>query len=228
VNDDEPSLEGVTPGSPNNPANLKFITRIRTNTLYDPPTFSLPPGVTLPEGLVLNPRTGLISGIISASVAPGAYPITIQLTNALGEVTSQTIIINVSITGVLTYSIWIGGFDVADASALGNSDFDTLPNLVEYALDSLPADFDQPTPVTFAETPSEISITYTKAKNRNDVILTAEWSTSLASDDWQAAGITTTVLVNGSDRQVLKSSLPIIPGDPQRFIRLKAVTATIP
>jgi len=75
---------------------------------------------------------------------------------------------------------------------------------------------------------TEISITYPRAKNRNDVTLVVEWNTSLGTTGWQTAGITESILSDFTESQTVKSSLPIVQGDPKRFIRLRAVAVTPP
>lgn len=221
VTDDEPPLIGVTPGYGNNPANSFFVQRLRENRINEPATFRLATGSVLPEGLTLNPVTGLISGTISPNATPGAYPITIELTNIRFESTSQSIVINVSASGSFTYSAWISLFGLSDITAKGDPDFDQLPNLVEYAINSLPGAHEQPSPVLLEQTATEISLTFNREKGRN-VSLVAEWSTTMLAGSWQTSGITETVLQDSPERQKIKASLPIVPGDPARFMRLKA------
>lgn len=227
VKDDEPSLVGVTPGLPNNPRNKKFVTRLRNNQIVEPALFRIAAGSTLPEGLTLNPSTGLISGTLAPSVAPGAYAVTIELTNILGERTSQMIIINVVPVGFYSFSSWLAEFPgLSDPTSGGDPDFDQLPNLVEYKLNSLPNAFDQPSPIAFGQTAAEISLTYTEAKNRDDVALFAEWSTTLEVGSW--AVVTPTLVTQDADSRTMKATLSIAPGDPKRFIRLRAELVTPP
>ena len=228
VTDDEPPVNGVTPGKPNSGPNELFVTRLRTNNLNDPPLYSMAPGSALPTGLTLNPNTGLISGTISPSAALGNYPVTVNLTNIAGEITSQSFSISLTSTGGPTFGAWIAGFTVADSGINGDSDFDLIPNLVEYKLNSLPGTFDQPSPILMERSATDISITYSRAKNRNDVTLVAEWNTSLGTTGWQTAGITESILADLTESQTVKSSLPIVQGDTKRFLRLRAVAVTPP
>jgi hypothetical protein len=220
VTDNEPSAIGVTPGLPNNTANSAFIMRLRTNRIIDPPIFRLATGSVLPTGLTLDPLSGLISGIINANAAPGSYPVTIELNNILGGFTSQTIVINLTATGTFTYGSWIALFTVSDATTGGDPDFDQLPNLVEYALNSLPGSFEQPSPVIFEQSPTEISMTYSIAKAHGDVEVVAQWSNSMTDGSW--TDIVSDLQSENSETMTMKATLTITPGEPKRFMRLKA------
>lgn len=228
VTDDEAPVNGVTPGAPNSGPNELFVNRLRTNQLIDPPLFSLASGSTLPPGLSLNPSTGLVSGTISSSAATGAYPVTVNLTNIAGGITSQTFTITLTSSGNPTFDAWIAGFSVADPGFNGDSDLDSIPNLVEYKLNSLPGTFEQPSPILLASSATEISITYSRAKNRDDVTLVPEWNTTLGSTGWQTTDINETILADLTASQTVKSSLSIAPGDPKRFLRLKATKVPAP
>jgi len=50
----------------------------------------------------------------------------------------------------------------------------------------------------------------------------------LGTTGWQTAGITESILSDFTESQTVKSSLPIVQGDPKRFIRLRAVAVTPP
>ncbi len=229
VTDNEPSLVGVTPALANNPRNKTFITRLRNNMIVDPPLFRIAAGTALPAGLTLNPNTGLISGTVAPAVAPGAYPVTIELTNVFGEIASQMIVINVVPTGSFTFASWIVLFPgLSDSTSGGDAEFDLLPNLVEYKLNSLPGIFDQPSPIAFAQTDTEISLTYKEAKNRDDVTLAAEWSTILENGSWLTTGLTTVTLTEDANSRTRKATLAVVPGDPKRFLRLRASFVAAP
>ncbi len=222
VADNEAKIHGVTPAKANTPSNESFITKLRNNTLSSPPKFRLSSGTVLPVGLSLNLSTGLISGTISSSAAVGSYPINIELTNVLDQTTSQKFVLNVSNSIQGDYASWIAGFDVTDKTAVGDSDRDGLPNLVEYALGTSPDQYHQPAGLLLEKTATSISFTYPRSKSRDDVSLFAEWSATLVENSWQRSGITEAVVLEGLESRTIRASLPITPEDPQRFLRLRA------
>lgn len=223
VTDNEPVLTGVTPGFPNNPSNADFVDRIRTGRLLEPAKYYLADGSVLPDGLTLNKDTGLISGTVSPSAALGAYIVVIEIRNVLGGFASQTIVITVSESAGGSFAEWIAPHDIPDKSTTGDSDYDQLPNLVEYALNSNPDGFEAPSPVIAGRTENSISLTYSKSKNAPDVLLTVEWSETMAEDSWDETGIVHEVLVDGTDSQTIKSTITIDPAHPVKFMRLRAV-----
>jgi subtilisin family serine protease len=223
VTDNEPILVGVTPALPNNPGNADFVDRIRTGRLTEPAKYYLADGSVLPDGLTLNRDTGRISGTVSPTAALGVYIVVIEIRNVLGGFSSQTIIITVSDTAAGSFAEWIAPHDIADKSTLGDSDFDQLPNLVEYALNSNPDGFETPSPVIPERTANSISLTYSKSKNAPDVLLTVEWSETMADGSWDGTDIVHEVLVDGTDSQTIKSTITIDPAHPAKFMRLRAV-----
>ncbi|MFD2255084.1 S8 family serine peptidase [Luteolibacter algae] len=224
VTDDEPSVIGVTPGLANTIENRTFIERLRDGRLSDPALFSLAPGSALPAGLGLNATTGEISGILSQSVVSGSYPVTIERKNSAGKLVSQSIVLNITTQAESNFVTWLSQFALSDRSAGGDPDLDNLPNLLEYALNSSPAALENPSPVRMERSSTELSIIYPKAKNRSDITLSAEWSTSLKPNSWQTLGITHTVISDEAESQKIKSSIPVSAGEPMKFLRLK-VTA---
>ncbi len=223
VTDNEPVLFGVTPGIPNNPGNSNFVDRLRTGRLYEAPEFFVAASTPLPAGLTIDSATGLISGTISPTAPLGSYTVIIEIRNVIGGFSSQSIVIVVSNTVFSSYSQWVDQFGTIDKSVTGNSDFDDLPNLVEYVLNSRPDLFEQPSPVISAKTAGAISITYTKSKNVTDVTLVAEWSPTMELGSWETTGILNEILVDGVNSQTIRSSVTIDPTKPARFMRLKAV-----
>jgi len=104
----------------------------------------------------------------------------------------------------------------------GDPDGDFLPNLVEYALGSLPGHFDNPQPIISDRDEDSIWITYTKSKNTVDVTLLVEWSPDLEADSWQTEGVVHEVIVDGVNSQTIRSSITIDPDHPAKFMRLNA------
>ncbi len=228
VTDNEPSFVGVTPGFPNTVLNGIYINRIRLGQITDPPIYRLAEGSVLPLGLSLNELTGLISGIIDPSVLPGAYPVTIELTNTLGGFTSQTIVIQVGAVDFSDFASWIALFEVDDEGTNDDSDFDDIPHLVEYAMGTLPNVYERPSPIIFEETDTEISLTFKKAIGRNDVTLVAEWSPTMEDGSWLETGIVLEKIGEDDESETFKASVPIAPPGDKKFIRLKANLVTLP
>lgn len=141
ITDDDPSLDGVTPGQPNNVPNGEMVHRLWTNDIFTPATFRIAAGSTLPEGLSIDPETGVISGIIAASVLVGNYPVVIERINDYGEVVSQTIVIEV-IGAPIGYADWVDDFVFppgADTTPTGDPNHDGVPNAISMVLGGNPA-----------------------------------------------------------------------------------------
>ncbi len=224
VTDASTGRAGVTPALPNSPENAAFVQRLREGRILEPATFHLAAGSVLPGGLSLNSATGLVSGILAPGAALGNYTVVIERRNVLGAVVSQTITITVTDAPPL-FAEWIDGFNVVDQTPTGDSDLDLLPNLVEYALGSLPDAIDTPAPLTTGRAANSIFITYTKSKTAAGVTLIAEWSPNLTDGSWQNAGILNAVIVDGANSQTIRSSVVIDVAQPVKFLRLRASLA---
>ncbi len=220
VTDTSTAGVGVSPALPNSPENGDFIKRLREGRILEPATFHLKAGSVLPQGLSLNSTTGLVSGSISTNAARGRFSVTIERRNVLGAVASQTISITVIDAG---FTAWIASFNVVDKTINGDSDNDLLPNLLEYALGSLPGARDTPEPLTLGRNENSIFITYTKSKTATDVTLIAEWSPNLADSSWQSVGILNEVLVNDANARTIRSSVTIDQAQPAKFMRLRVI-----
>ncbi|MDP4623721.1 MAG: S8 family serine peptidase [Akkermansiaceae bacterium] len=223
VADDEGLPAGVTPGFPNGGVNDVFVSQLRSGVLKNPPTFSLAPGSVLPDGLFLSSATGIISGTVALDATPGPYPITIQLTNILGDVTTQSFVLNVG-SGPPPFPEWIAGIMLSDETATGDPDFDLFPNFLEYAMGTLPDTIEIPSPVIFVREGDEISITYPEAIGLVGVVIIVEWSPSMEDGTWSTEDITKVEVpaLSNEFQTVMKASLPIDPLEPKRFMRLRA------
>lgn len=220
VADDEELPAGVTPGDSNGGVNDVFVSQLRSGVLKNPPTFSLANGSVLPDGLFLSSATGVISGTVALDAAPGPYPITIQLTNILGDVTTQAFVLNVGGTPP-PFLEWIAAFMVSDPSITGDPDFDLLPNFLEYAMGTRPDFFEIPSPAVFERNGDEICITYSELKGLPGVSIIAEWSTSMEEGTWSTSGISTEILSEDDTMWLKKATLSVDPLDPKRFMRLE-------
>jgi subtilisin-like proprotein convertase family protein len=232
VTDNEPSLEGVTPGSGNTPANITFITQLRTGSLGTPALYRLGAGVVLPAGLTLDPDTGVISGTIDSSNPPGNYPITLERYNPQGEVVSTSFTLAIGTTGG-DFAAWIAGYPAAGLlnGRLDDPDADGLPNAVENLLGSSPTAASPGLQQVSANGSSLVFHHTFAAQPASDVTGSYEWSPDLVQ--WHASGaqagggvititsqtVTDPVHPQGWKR-VTATATPGVP--PQWFVRLRA------
>lgn len=101
-----PPLAVTTPSLPNWTETLAYHQSIATTGGTAPLKFALSAG-TLPAGLSLNSKTGLISGTPSVGSA-GSYPFTVEVTDAAGAGVSQpyTVVISAVSLGALSFNQW--------------------------------------------------------------------------------------------------------------------------
>ncbi len=187
VTDNEPSVEGVTPGLPNNQVNQTFVAALRSGSLNSPALFRIGSGALIPAGLTLDPNTGILSGSLAPSNPPGNYPIVIERYNLLGEVVTQSYTLTISAAGANTYASWIAGFSLTTlAGPTEDFDQDGLSNSVENILGTLPTSFSPGlTPLSAAG--SSLTFTHTRSNTpAADLAPEYEWSTDLLT--WNESG----------------------------------------
>ena len=222
VTDDEVTLDGVTPGAGNTPANIAWINSLASGTAGNPAAFSLAAGSTLPAGLTLDPLTGLISGNIDPA-ASGSFPIVIERNNG-AETVSQSFTLEVSAGATVSYASWVGGFSgLSSIAQTADPDGDGLANLVEYYLGLAPNARDADA-IVAAKAGNTLSITYPRSLTASGITAQVEWSATLATDSWSTVGLTSEIIPSGGPGQVIKTSLALTPGDLKKFLRIK-VTA---
>ncbi len=211
----------VTPGAPNNPTNANFISSVKAGSPASPARFSPGSASVLPQGLSLDPVSGLLSGTVAPEAAAGSYEIHIERTNTLSGRASQSYILTVGSTG--GYSAWIAGFpSISPHSPGADPDGDGRPNLTEYALGSSPALADRALQLT--SSPTGISLGYSSSRLHSNVELIPEWSTGLDSTaSWQETGIDIQLLHSGETSREWRAILAVDPAQPRRFLRLKAI-----
>jgi subtilisin family serine protease len=230
-----PSAEGVSPGAANNPANLAFITALRTgNSGLGEVLFRIGAGATLPTGLALDPLTGVLSGIPSTANSPGNYTIIIERYNTLGEMVSQSYTLTLSTGTANTYATWIAGFPALGAltGAAEDPDKDGLPNAIEHYLGTAPNASSSGLTI---DSSSSGALVFRHSRTNNpasDVTAVYQWSTDLVT--WNAAAATasgTTVNINAvtvndtaPPNKDLVAVTATVTGLPVRrvFVRLKA------
>ena len=180
-------LNGVTPGAPNTPSNEAFVTALRSGVLASPALYRLGPGANLPVGLSLDASTGLLAGVIAASNPAGDYPIVIERFNTLGETVTQSFTLTVTSPPPLTFSTWIGGYNVGAATSRdGDFDADGLGNALENWLGTRP-DLASAGLVPISATATTFTFRHSRSNEpASDVIGRYEWSADLTN--WHLSG----------------------------------------
>ena len=187
--DDEPTLTGVTPGAANTPANAQFVADLRSGALGNPALFRLASGTVLPDGLTLDPASGLLSGVPATSNPPGAYPIVIESYNSLGETVSVSFTLTLNGGGGNDYATWIAIHQAELAGLTGRNDDpdgDGLPNAVENLLGTSPSASNAGL-TNVSSAPCALVFYHTRNANpASDVTAAYEWSANLL--EWHDAG----------------------------------------
>jgi subtilisin-like proprotein convertase family protein len=180
----QPNAEGVTPGAANNPANLAFITALRNGSLGEGALlFRIGEGATLPNGLALDPVTGILSGTLAANNPAGNYPIVIERYNTLGEMVSQSYTLTLIPRAASTYASWIAGFPAVGTltGAPEDPDQDGLPNSIENYLGTAP---DAPSSGLTRVSSSSGNLVFRHTRTNNpasDVTAVYQWSTDMVT-----------------------------------------------
>ncbi|KRO62439.1 MAG: hypothetical protein ABR82_07360, partial [Verrucomicrobia subdivision 6 bacterium BACL9 MAG-120507-bin52] len=208
------SNQGATPGSAplavggfvvQGPSilNLKFV---------GTPTSGLYPVLTCASGI-----EGL-SSLTLMGVPLGLSASLIQQGNTVSAILSSSS----SEAWLLKNSLPLDGLGAGDWS--GDLDGNGLSLMEEYFFGVTPA-----TPVSgSALLQSEIqpagptlSVLYRKNKAATDLIGTAVWSDTLESASWSSSGITDIQVQNDLDYETRRASIPILPGESRKFMRIK-------
>ncbi|MCB1226889.1 MAG: DNRLRE domain-containing protein [Verrucomicrobiales bacterium] len=111
--------------------------------------------------------------------------------------------------------------NAGDAADLFDFDLDGRCNLLEYGTGTLPKVANAST-TTLQPAGGGLEFFYRRNKAADDVLLTVEWSDTLAESDWSTAGVSAPALVSEtSTTQQLKVTLPTALGVTRRFARLR-------
>ena len=208
------SSQGATPGSAplavggflvQGPSilNLKFV---------GTPTSGIYPVLTCASGI-----EGL-SSLTLMGLPPGLSASLMQQ----GNTVSAILFSSPSEAWLLKNALPLNGLGAGDWS--GDLDGNGLSLMEEYFFGVDPA-----TPVSgSALVQSEVelsgptlSVLYRKNKGATDLNGTPLWSDTLESASWSSNGITDTQVQNGSDYEMRRASVPILPGENRKFMRLK-------
>ncbi len=215
VTDDEAPLEGVTPGAGNTPENLEWIADIRDGHLDFSARFRLADGVTLPEGLSLDPISGVLSGTVTAP--PGTYPVTIELSNDSGETVTHSF--SLEIADPPDYAAWIALHHVADPAPEADPDGDGHANLLEYYLGGDPTRPDSDLAPSLSMEDDQLVVSFWHRIGASGVTAAFEWSADLAPDSWQPLDADPEIMLTESWRERLRIHIPTSSGG-RLFIRL--------
>jgi subtilisin family serine protease len=239
VTDDEVSLEGVTPGNPNSPANARFVTALREGSLNSPAPFRISNGGNFPLGLTLDTLTGVISGTLSTENPAGDYLILIERYNTLGESVSQSFTLTLTPGAGPTNSFgsWIATYQLSSLNGFGDdSDGDGLANGLENFLGSAPNSPNSGLTL-ISMPPGGLIFRHARSNTpADDLEASYEWSANLS--DWTQSGgtlsgtsvtLTPTVITDRAapENDLVEVSATTSGTSPAKlFVRLKAALAS--
>ena len=178
-------------------------------------------GACNPAWLSIDPTTGALSGIPSASGGP--FTITLERYNTLGEVASQSFQLTIS-SGAAGFGAWIAGYsELSDATELGDPDNDCVANLAEYLFGSDPGLADGSNATSVVQTDStEIHLDYRCSITATGVAHSVKWKSDPPSaDPWSTSNVSDVVLSNTSDFEWRRATVPVQPGETRKFLRLE-------
>jgi subtilisin-like proprotein convertase family protein len=221
VTDNEASLNGVTPGSPNGGDNSFWVAQLRSGTLNQPAFFRLGAGSQTPAGLSIDAQTGILSG--TPAIA-GDFTITIERYNSLGETATQSFQLSVTVSSTTNFSDWVATFPSLtgnNATATADPDDDGLPNLLEYfmGLNATATDY---TPQRAVMIGSDLTLDYRRSKSQSGLTGAVEWTTSLSTNaTWSSANVTDSLLNDQGAYENRRATVPVLSGESKKFLRLR-------
>lgn len=188
---------------------------------------ALPATVTFAAGQL---TTTLAVTPISDAIAQGDRTVTVLIADDFSLVRDPLQIATVTIQDK-PYDTWrfarFTSTELADATISGDSadpDTDSLPNLMEYALNAEPKTTDAPVHAPIVGTADDhLTLTYTPPTTATDVTYTVEWSADLQT--W-STGATATETVSTTDTgngttTVIVRSVTTLTATPRQFLRLR-------
>jgi subtilisin-like proprotein convertase family protein len=208
VTDSEAALAGVTPGSPNSPANLTFVDNLRSGAFNAPALFRFGTGASVPTGLIIDPDTGIVSGTIEVGNSAGNYLIVIERYNTLGDTVSQSYTLALSPPAENTYQAWITTQNVGVLTGFqDDADGDGLANGIENFLGT-PAAISNPGLSQVSSSPGILVFRHSRSNTPAvDISATYEWSADLAEWHPSAATSNGTTVTIGTET-IVEASAP--------------------
>jgi len=164
------------------------------------------------------------SGGTSAYDAPGTYDITPSAATGGTFISSNYDLYYVSGTLSVTaptFSEWASG--LSNATATADPDRDGLSNLLEYfmGLNATATDYNPQRPVVIG---SDLTLDYRRSKALTGTSGQVEWTSSLsANTTWSTANVTDSLLIDQGAYESRRATVPIVPGESKKFLRLRAV-----
>ena len=149
----------------------------------------------------------------------GSYVLRLTGTNANGETFATlpvTVALNPAIFSDWQSIHWPGVTNPAIIGSTADSNNDGESNLMEFATAQNPNANTQSTPA-LTKNGTTMEFIYTKSKTATDVTYEVEWSDDLSA--WSSAGVTSSLLTDGSTTQQIKALVPA--GVNRRFVHLK-------
>jgi hypothetical protein len=180
---------------------------------YTPLSYSRATGSGTAAWLRINP-----SGTI-----PSTANLRIKFTQT--STTTQFRIDDVKLMGIpvvtqQSYATWLSLYPLLPLTGVHDDpDNDGQNNLMEYFSGTHPGSANAAT-TSMQLTANVMTYRYRRAKGLTGVTNTVQWSADLAASSWSTTGITETAQ-NMGDYEEVTATLPVPPGTPRRFMRLR-------
>jgi hypothetical protein len=113
------------------------------------------------------------------------------------------------------------GAGLSDASPGADPDGNGLGNLAEYFFGMQPGGDAAGAMVIGAPTATSFHMDYRRSKALNGVTGDVAWRNDLTSGNWSTTGVIDTFVSDHGAYQMRRATVPVLPGEPQKFLRLE-------